>query len=161
MLGRKEESAFGLPHPSNTACRSSSHKGSEYIFLFPPQEVGTSFVTQPSLSVLHTVHWLPHRVLYLENSYEDINEILYRPSIVPGGGAEQVWFVQTFKQAMKASEKDGHSVSHRLANFLMTYRTTPHSTTNVAPCTLFLQREIRTWFNLLQPDPARRVCLNK
>ena len=23
--------------------------------------------------------------------YENINEILYRPSIVPGGGAEQVW----------------------------------------------------------------------
>ena len=51
-----------------------------------------------------------------------------------------------------------HSVSHWLANFLMTYRTTLHSTTNIAPCTLFLQREIRTQFNLLQPDPARRVC---
>ena len=25
------------------------------------------------------------------SKYEDINEILYRPSIVPGGGAEQVW----------------------------------------------------------------------
>ena len=25
------------------------------------------------------------------SKYKDINEILYRPSIVPGGGAEQVW----------------------------------------------------------------------
>ena len=25
------------------------------------------------------------------SKYEDINEILYQPSIVPGGGAEQVW----------------------------------------------------------------------
>ena len=25
------------------------------------------------------------------SKYEDINEILYRPSTVPGGGAERVW----------------------------------------------------------------------
>ena len=25
------------------------------------------------------------------SKYEDINEILYRPNVVPGGGAEQVW----------------------------------------------------------------------
>lgn len=48
-------------------------------------------------------------------------------------------FVQTFKQAMKASGKQGHSLSHCLANFLLTYRSTPHATTGVAPCKLFLQ----------------------
>ena len=66
-------------------------------------------------------------------------------------------FVQTFKRAMKASEKDGRSPSHRLAEFLMTYRATPHATTGVAPTTLFLQRQIRTRFDLLRPDVKRNV----
>ena len=78
----------------------------------------------------------------------------YHPS--SNGAAER--FVQTFKQAMKASIKEPHPVAHRLANFLLTYRSTPHATTNVAPCTLFLQRELRTRFNLPQPDNKRRVC---
>ena len=89
-----------------------------------------------------------------QNGVKHIRCAPYHPS--SNGAAER--FIQTFKQAMNASEKDGHSVPHRLANFLMTYRSTPHSTTNVAPCTLFLQREIRTRFHLLQPDPERRVC---
>ena len=89
-----------------------------------------------------------------QNGVKHIRCAPYHPS--SNGAAER--FIQTFKQAMKASEKDGHSVSHRLANFLMTYRSTPHTTTNVAPCTLFLQREIRTRFHLLQPDPERTVC---
>ena len=70
-----------------------------------------------------------------QNGVKHIRCAPYHPSF--NGAAER--FIQTFKQAMKASEKDGHSVSHRLANFLMTYRSTPHTTMNVAPCTLFLQ----------------------
>ena len=58
---------------------------------------------------------------------------------------------------MRATEKDGHSLSHRLANFLLTYRTTPHVTTNVAPCTLFLQRQLRMRFHLLQPNCEQKV----
>ena len=59
---------------------------------------------------------------------------------------------------MKATEKDGLPLSHRLANFLLTYRATPHATTNVAPCALFLNRPLRTRFDLLIPDPNRVVC---
>ena len=58
-------------------------------------------------------------------------------------------FNQTFKRALKASEKDGRSLSHRLADFLLTYRSTPHSTTNRTPSSLFLNRELRTRFSLL------------
>ena len=89
-----------------------------------------------------------------QNGVKHIRCTPYHPS--SNGAAER--FIQTFKQAMKTSEKDGHSVSHRIANFLMTFRSTPHTTMNVAPCTLFLQRKIRTWFHLLQPDPERTVC---
>ena len=66
-------------------------------------------------------------------------------------------FIQTFKQAMKASDKESHTFSHRLANFLLTYRSTPHATTNRAPCTLFLQRQLRTRFSLLHPSREKQV----
>ena len=94
------------------------------------------------------------KVFLKRNGVKHIRCAPYHPS--SNGAAER--FVQTFKQAMKASIKAPHPVAHRLANFLLTYRSTPHATTNVAPCTLFLQRELRTRFNLLQPDCERQVC---
>ena len=65
--------------------------------------------------------------------------------------------MQTFKRAMKAGEKDGPSLNHRLRRFLLRYRSTPHSTTNVAPSELFLGRNLRTLFHLLKPDIETRV----
>ena len=64
---------------------------------------------------------------------------------------------QTFKRALKAGNKDGRSLSHRMADFLLTYRATPHSTTNRTPSSLFLLRELRTRFSLLHPDVERKV----
>ena len=61
-------------------------------------------------------------------------------------------FVKTFKEAMKAGKHDNLSLSHRVQNFLFTYRTTPHSTTKVAPCMLFLKRGLRTRLDLLRPS---------
>ena len=39
-------------------------------------------------------------------------------------------------------------------NFLLMYRSTPHTTTGIPPATLFLGRNL---FNLLRPDLERRV----
>ena len=88
-----------------------------------------------------------------KNGIKHIRCAPYHPS--SNGLAER--FVQTFNRAMKANEKDGHSPSHRLAEFLTTYRATPHATTRVAPTTLFLQRQIRTRLDLLRPDVKRTV----
>ena len=41
--------------------------------------------------------------------------------------------------------------------FLLTYRTSPHSTTGVFPCKLFLNRDLRTRLDLLFPNVRRRV----
>ena len=45
-----------------------------------------------------------------------------------------------------------------LINFLLTYRSTPHTTTGVSPVSLFVGRELRTTFDLLKPDIDKRVC---
>ncbi len=72
----------------------------------------------------------------------------YHPS--SNGLAER--FVRTFKRAMRAGEKDEPSIHRRLSDFLFSYRSTPHATTNTSPSELFLQRKLRTQFDLLKPS---------
>ena len=72
------------------------------------------------------------------NGVKYIRNAPYHPS--SNGRAER--FVQTLKRSLKASEKDGRSLSHHLADFLLMYCTTPHATTNRSPCELFLKRTL-------------------
>ena len=87
------------------------------------------------------------------NGIRHIRTAPYHPS--SNGLAER--FVQSFKQALKASKNDGLSLNHRLSTFLLTYRSSPHATTGVPPCALFLQRKLRTRFDLLNPSCSQRV----
>jgi len=82
----------------------------------------------------------------------------YHPAT--NGAAERA--VQTVKQALTKQVLDKHyaggpSLNHRLANFLMVYRSTPHSVTKRTPAELFLKREMRTKFTLLKPSLERTV----
>ena len=77
----------------------------------------------------------------------------YHPS--SNGLAER--FVRTFKQAMKAGEGDGLPLLHRLQNFLLSYRATPHATTNKSPSSLFLFWPIRTLMDLIRPSCNEHV----
>ena len=70
-------------------------------------------------------------------------------------------FVQSLKQSLKATLNDGRSLTQRLSSYLLSYRTTPHTTTGVAPCTLLLNRDLCTRFNLLCPDRERFVTDNQ
>ena len=58
---------------------------------------------------------------------------------------------------MRACESSGKPLSYRLVNFLLSYRSTPHATTNRTPSSLFLKRELRTRMDLLRPDSTVRV----
>ena len=75
----------------------------------------------------------------------------------PASNGEAERFVRTFKESMKASKNENLPLDHKLQNFLLTYRSTPHSTTNVAPADLFLGRSIRTRLHLLKPDLREHV----
>ena len=66
-------------------------------------------------------------------------------------------FIQTFKKAIRAGGTQGITFHQRLMSFLLVYRSTPHSTTGVAPYALFLNRDLRTRFHLLKPDVKGRV----
>ena len=45
----------------------------------------------------------------------------------------------------------------KLTRFLLTYRSTPHSTTGVSPAELFLKRQLRTRLDILRPSLERKV----
>ena len=77
-----------------------------------------------------------------EYGIKHIRSAPYHPAT--NGAAER--FMQKFKMAMKTNAD--RTISHRLANFLLAYRTTPHVTTNVEPCMLFLKRPLRTRLTL-------------
>ena len=53
--------------------------------------------------------------------------------------------------------KTNMSIKHRLANFLLRYRTTPHSTTGVTPAELLMRRRLRTRLSLVKPCLAQVV----
>ena len=75
----------------------------------------------------------------------------------PAANGEAERFVRTFKEAMKASKGDGLTWTHRLDNFLLTYRTTPHATTGTPPCELLMGRSLRTRWDILKPNLGKHV----
>ena len=58
---------------------------------------------------------------------------------------------------MKASEKEGRSMEYCLFNFLLSNRSTPHTTTGVTPSELFLKHNLQTRISLFKPKIEARV----
>ena len=79
-------------------------------------------------------------VFMKSNGVKHIRCAPYHPS--SNRAAER--FVQTFKNAIKASRESTLTHSQRLYNFLLTYCITTHSTTNEAQCKVFMGRVLRT-----------------
>ena len=79
------------------------------------------------------------------NGIKHLQSAPYHPAT--NGAAER--FVQTLKRAIVAKRKDSRSDKHKLASFLLKYRSTPHASTGVAPSELFLSRSLKTVLDLL------------
>lgn len=75
----------------------------------------------------------------------------------PASNGEAERFIQTFKHSLKASQKDGGSLSVKLSRFLLVYRNMASSTTGVIPAELFLRRPLQTRLDLLKPSLWSRV----
>ena len=63
--------------------------------------------------------------------------------------------VQSLKVGMRKLTEG--TIDIKLARFLFNYRITPHSTTGIAPAELIFGRQLRTRFDLLQPDLASKL----
>ena len=81
------------------------------------------------------------------NGIKHTKSALYHPAT--NGMAEH--FVQTFKQALRAALAEKKSISWKLANFLLAYRSTPHALTGETLAVLFMGRNIRTRLDVLKP----------
>ena len=87
------------------------------------------------------------------NGIKHVKSAPYHPA--SNGLAER--FIKSLKQSLKASVNDGRSLCQRLSSYLLTYRSTAHSTTGVPPCKLLFQRDLRTRLSLLQPSCEKSV----
>ena len=72
----------------------------------------------------------------------------YHPAL--NGIAER--FVQTFKQALRAALTKEKTISRKLTNFLLAYRTTPHTPDGEAPAVLLMGRNLRTRLHIRKPN---------
>ena len=83
-----------------------------------------------------------------------IKHTLVPPYHPPSNGAAER-SVRVLKEALVKQVIEGtkgRSIKHRLANFLLRYRTTPHTTTGVSPSELMVKRKLRTRLSLVKPN---------
>ena len=87
------------------------------------------------------------------NGIKHVRTAPYHPST--NGLAER--FAKTLKKAILAGKGDGRSPQHKLSSFLLTYRSTPHAVTSVAPSVLLNNRSLKVVLDLVKPDIGRKV----
>ena len=138
---------------------------------WPEVEIMTSTTSDRTIQALRSMfarYGLPEQLvsdsgpLFISSEFEQFlkgNKVkhIWSATYHPSSNGQVERFVQTMKRALKNSEKDGKTIQHRLAEFLFEYRTTPHTTTNMLPSELMLNRKLRTCFNLLRSDVRSHV----
>ena len=61
-------------------------------------------------------------------------------------------YVQTIKQALRAEKQSKKPIDEKINDFLMSYRSTSHTTTSFTPAQLFISRNISTKIDLIKPS---------
>ena len=88
-----------------------------------------------------------------QNNVQHILSPPYHPST--NGEAER--FVQTFKRAMKTKIKQKASWNTKICEFLLSYRTTPNTTTKKTPAEMMVGRNLRTRLDAVHPKMSERI----
>ncbi len=113
----------------------------------------TTSQTISALRHLFAVHGIPEQLVsdngpqFISADFEEfartngIRHIRCSP-YHPASNGEAERFVRTFIEAMMTGNGDGLTLTHRLNNFLLTYRTTPHTTTGTPPCEFLMGRSL-------------------
>ena len=129
---------------------------SKWLEVFPMRSITTT-KTLEILRNLFATYGLPYQLVsdngpqFVSSKFEmcmkvnGIKHIKVAP-YHPSSNGEAERFVQTFKQAMRAAKNDEGVLQYEIAQFLLTYRSTLHSTTGVSPAELFLKRPLHTCF---------------
>ena len=128
----------------------------------------TSITTKHTIDQLRLVfsqHGLPEEVVsdngpqFTSNEFtEFISKNGIKHTLVPPYHPQRS--VRVVKEPLVKQVLEGNtnmSIKHRLANFLLRYCTTAHSTTGVTPAELLMRRRLRTRLSLVKPDLAQVV----
>ena len=65
--------------------------------------------------------------------------------------------VRTFKEGTKTLRQQSGSLNQKLSSFLLSYRTTPHSTTGHTPAELMMGRNLHTRLDVFKPNLGNRI----
>ena len=138
---------------------------------FPEVEIVRSTkasVVIPKLDKIFSVHGIPEAVK-TDNGppfsgeefarYLTTLGIAFEPSIPcwPQANGEVERFNRSLGKALKTAVTEGKVWRQELHRFLLQYRTTPHSTTKVAPCELLFNRSVRGKL----PSLDKKLVVNK
>ena len=79
----------------------------------------------------------------------------------PQGNAEVERFMRTLNKVLQIANLKNEDLEVTLSNFLFQYRTTPHSTTKVAPAELLFNRQINGKFHALNKVSLTNIVWRK
>jgi len=92
----------------------------------------------------------------IQNGIKHIRVAQYH---LPSNGAVEI-AVTLFKDIFTKQVLENNSersLKHRIADFLLRYRGTPHDTTGLSPAELLMKRQLRITLNLFKPDLTKSV----
>ena len=131
--------------------------------------------TVGELRLIFAQHGLPEEVVWDNKAQFTSNEFAefmsengIKHTLVPSyhpqsnGAADRS--VRVVKEALVKTVLEGNRarpVEHRIADFLLRYRTTPHSTTGVAPAEWLMKRRLRTRLSLVKSDLPKSMRINR